>query len=282
MSRRTRIRPRTGRVVANILAVLFCVAWIFPVYWMVNTAFKPPSDVTTATPQFLPIHATLTNFHAAMTQSHFFRDLRNSLIVVSGTLVVSIVLGIFAAAALSRFRFRFRRMILVLILVVQMLPSTALLIPMFLVFNKLGLLDHYLGLVLAYVAAVLPFSIWVMRGFFLAIPRELEEAALVDGASTRQVLFRVLFPLVAPGVIATSIFAFVYAWNDYLLAYSFMKDQSMYTLPVWLASFSTPTTGTNYGGLMAGSTLFALPVVIFFLIIQRNLVTGMSSGAVKG
>lgn len=282
MSRRTRTRPRTGRVVANILAVLFCVAWIFPVYWMVNTAFKPPSDVTTATPQFLPIHATLTNFHAAMTQSHFFRDLRNSLIVVSGTLVVSIVLGIFAAAALSRFRFRFRRMILVLILVVQMLPSTALLIPMFLVFNKLGLLDHYLGLVLAYVAAVLPFSIWVMRGFFLAIPRELEEAALVDGASTRQVLFRVLFPLVAPGVIATSIFAFVYAWNDYLLAYSFMKDQSMYTLPVWLASFSTPTTGTNYGGLMAGSTLFALPVVIFFLIIQRNLVTGMSSGAVKG
>jgi len=282
VSRRTRIRPRTGRVVANILAVLFCVAWIFPVYWMVNTAFKPPSDVTTATPQFLPIHATLTNFHAAMTQSHFFRDLRNSLIVVSGTLVVSIVLGIFAAAALSRFRFRFRRMILVLILVVQMLPSTALLIPMFLVFNKLGLLDHYLGLVLAYVAAVLPFSIWVMRGFFLAIPRELEEAALVDGASTRQVLFRVLFPLVAPGVIATSIFAFVYAWNDYLLAYSFMKDQSMYTLPVWLASFSTPTTGTNYGGLMAGSTLFALPVVIFFLIIQRNLVTGMSSGAVKG
>ena len=282
MSGRTRTRPTTGRVVANTLAVIFCLVWIFPVYWMVNTAFKPPSDVTTATPQFVPLHATLRNFHAAVTQSHFFRDLGNSLIVVGGTLVVSIALGIFAAAALSRFRFRFRRLILVLILVIQMLPSAALLIPMFLVFNKLGLLDHYLGLVLAYVAAVLPFSIWVMRGFFLAIPRELEEAALVDGAGTRQILFRVLFPLVAPGVIATSIFAFVYAWNDYLLAYSFMKDQSMYTLPVWLASFSTPTTGTNYGGLMAGSTLFALPVVVFFLIIQRNLVTGMSSGAVKG
>ncbi len=281
---RKRARPRAtrGRVVANTLAVLFCVVWIFPVYWMINTAFKPPADVTTARPQFIPLHATLTNFHAAMTQSHFFRDLANSLIVVSGTLVISIALGIFAAAALTRFRFRARRLILVLILVVQMLPSAALLIPLFLTFNKLGLLNHYFGLMLAYVAAVLPFSIWVMRGFFLAIPRELEEAAMVDGASTRQILFKVLFPLVAPGVIATSIFAFIYAWNDYLLAYSFMKDQNMYTLPVWLASFSTPTTGTNYGGLMAGSTLFALPVVIFFLIIQRNLVTGMTSGAVKG
>lgn len=275
-------RPTTGRIVANTLAVLFCLVWIFPVYWMVNTAFKPPYDVTTPTPQFLPRHFTLTNFKAAITQSHFLGDLRNSLIVVSGTLVVAIALGIFAAAALSRFRFRGRRAILVVILAVQMLPSAALLIPMFLVFNKMGLLDHYLGLVLAYVAAVLPFSIWVMRGFFLALPYELEEAAMVDGASTTNILFRILFPLVAPGVIATSIFAFVYAWNDYLIAYTFMKDQSMYTLPVWLASFSTPATGTNYGGQMAASVLFSLPVVIFFLAIQRNLVAGLSSGAVKG
>jgi len=276
------VTPRRGRVVANILAVMFCLVWIFPVYWMVNTAFKRPNDVTTPTPQFVPVHPTLTNFRAAITQSHFLGDLRNSVIVVAGTLVIAIALGIFAAAALSRFRFRGRRVILVLILAVQMLPAAALLIPMFLVFNKMGLLDHYLGLILAYVAAVLPFSIWVMRGFFLAIPYELEEAAMVDGASTGSILFRILFPLVAPGVIATSIFAFVYAWNDYLIAYTFMKDQSMYTLPVWLASFSTPTTGTNYGGQMAASVLFSLPVVIFFLCIQRNLVSGMSAGAVKG
>jgi N,N'-diacetylchitobiose transport system permease protein len=275
-------RTRTGRIVANTLAVLFCLVWIFPVYWMVNTAFKPPHDVTTPSPQFFPKHFTLMNFKAAITQSHFLGDLRNSLIVVFGTLVVAIALGIFAAAALSRFRFRGRRAILVIILAVQMLPAAALLIPMFLVFNKMGLLDHYIGLILAYVAAVLPFSIWVMRGFFLALPYELEEAAMVDGASTGNILFRVLFPLVAPGVIATSIFAFVYAWNDYLIAYTFMKDQSMYTLPVWLASFSTPATGTNYGGSMAASVLFSLPVVIFFLAIQRNLVAGMSSGAVKG
>lgn len=279
---RRRRRPRPGTIVSHVLATVFCLVWVFPVYWMVDTAFKRPYDVTTATPQFVPHHPTLTNFRAAITQSHFLGDLRNSLIVVSGTLVLSLALGIFAAAALSRFRFRGRRLILVAILAVQMLPGTALLIPMFLVFNKLGLLGTYWGLMLAYVAGVLPFSIWVMRGFFLAIPRELEEAAAIDGASTRQILFRVLFPLVTPGVIATSIFAFVYAWNDYLIAYTFMKDQSMYTLPVWLVSFSTPTTGTNYGGQMAASVLFSLPVVVFFLIIQRNLVSGMSAGAVKG
>jgi len=273
---------RRGRVVANVVGVVFALVWIFPVYWMINTAFKRPFDVTTPTPQFIPLHPTWTNFKAAVTQSHFLGDLRNSLIVVAGTLVLAILLGAFASAALSRFRFRGRRLILVVILAVQMLPTTALLIPMFIVFNKLDLLGTYGGLMLAYVAAVLPFSIWVMRGFFLAIPYELEEAAMIDGASTWQILTRVLFPLVAPGIIATSVFAFIYAWNDYLVAFTFMKDQDMYTLPVWLASFSTPTTGTNYGGQMAASVVFSLPVVVFFLIIQRNLVSGMSAGAVKG
>lgn len=278
--RRRRIRP--GRVVATVIGVAFAIVWIFPVYWMVNTAFKPPYDVTTPIPQFWPHVFTLRNFHAAIFQSNFFGDLRNSVIVVFGTLIIALILGTFASAALSRFKFRGRRTILVFILGVQMLPGTALLIPIFLVFNQLGLVGSYLGLILAYVASVLPFSIWVMRGFFLAIPYELEEAAMIDGAGSWQILFRVLFPLVTPGIISTSIFAFVFAWNDYLTAYTFMKTQSMYTLPVWLASFSTPTTGTDYGGQMAASVIFSIPVVVFFLIIQRNLVSGMSAGAVKG
>ncbi|NRD26780.1 carbohydrate ABC transporter permease [Frigoribacterium sp. VKM Ac-2836] len=249
---------------------------------MVNTAFKPRPEVMTSTPLFWPQNPTFDNFVVAVTQSDFFTNLRNSVIVVVGAVVFSIVLGLFASAALSRFRFRGRRTIMVFILIVQMLPATALLIPQFLIFNSLGLLGTYGGLILAYVAATLPFSIWVMRGFFLAIPVEVEEAAQLDGASTWQVLTRIMFPLVLPGMIATSIFAFIAAWNDYLVAYTFMKDQSMYTLPVWLASFSTPTSGTDFGGQMAASVLFSLPVVVFFMIIQRNLVTGMSAGAVKG
>ncbi|HEX5201491.1 carbohydrate ABC transporter permease [Paractinoplanes rhizophilus] len=273
---------RRGRWVANTLAAIFCLLWAFPVYWMVNTAFKPRPEVMTATPHFLPDHPTLSNFGNAVRQPQFLTDLRNSVIVVALTVVASIVLGLFAAAALSRFRFRGRRTIMVVILAVQMLPGTALLIPMFVMFNGLGLLGTYAALVLAYVATVLPFSIWVMRGFFVAIPAEIEEAAHIDGASTWGVLTRVLFPLVAPGVISTGIFAFIAAWNDYLFAYTFMPDQSRYTLPVWLASFTNPHTGTDFGGQMAASVLFSVPVVVFFLIIQRNLVAGMSAGAVKG
>jgi N,N'-diacetylchitobiose transport system permease protein len=277
-----RRRRRPVRWVSNTIAVIFCVIWIFPVYWMVNTAFKPRNEVMTSTPLFVPSVPTFDNFVLAITETTFLTNLGNSLIVVTGTVLLSVIVGFFAAAALARFRFRGRRAIMVTILAVQMLPGAALLIPTFLMFNAVNLLGTFFGLILAYVAAVLPFSIWVMRGFFVAIPVEIEEAAKIDGAGTTRILFSVLFPLVAPGVISTSIFAFIAAWNDYLVAYTFMKDQGMYTLPVWLASFTTPTAGTDFGGQMAGSVLISLPVIIFFLIIQRNLVSGMSAGAVKG
>jgi N,N'-diacetylchitobiose transport system permease protein len=254
---------------ANAIAAVFCLVWTFPVYWMVNTALKPRPEVMTPTPHFLPENPTLDNFARAVSHEQFLTNLRNSVVVVAATVAASIVLGIFAAAALSRFRFAGRRTIMVVILAVQMLPGT-------------DLLGTYAALVLAYVATVLPFSIWVMRGFFLAIPGEIEEAAQIDGAGPWRILFSVLFPLVVPGVIATSIFAFIAAWNDYLFAYTFMQDESRYTLPVWLASFSNPHTGTDFGGQMAASVLFSAPVVVFFLVIQRNLVAGMSAGAVKG
>lgn len=282
---RTTRRRRPIRWVSTTIAIVFCVLWTFPVYWMVNTAFKPRSEMLTSTPHFLPENPTIDNFVRAFTQGDILLYFRNSAIVVSGAVILAIVVGLFAAAALSRFRFRGRRTILVFILIVQMLPGTALLIPQFLIFNSMNLLNTYWGLIFAYVAGVLPFSIWVMRGFFLAIPIELDEAARIDGASTWQVLTRILFPLVMPGIIASSVFAFIASWNDYIVAYTFMKDQVDYTLPVWLASFTTASggeLGTDYGGQMAAATLFSLPVVIFFMIIQRNLVSGLSAGAVKG
>lgn len=283
--RSTAGRPRRRkkvRWISSTIAIVFCIVWIFPVYWMLNTAFKPRSESMTSTPLFLPQHPTISNFVIAFTHGDFVLYLRNSAIVVTGAVILAILLGLFAAAALSRFQFAGRRTIMVFILVVQMLPATALLIPQFLIFSRIGLVGTYAGLMLAYVGAVLPFTIWVMRGFFLAIPMEVEEAARIDGATTWQVLTRVLFPLVMPGIIASSVFAFIAAWNDYIVSYTFMQDQSHYTLPVWLASFTTQTTGTDFGGQMAASVLFSLPVVVFFMIIQRNLVSGMSAGAVKG
>jgi N,N'-diacetylchitobiose transport system permease protein len=161
-----------------------------------------------------------------------------------------------------------------------MIPQPALVIPIFLSLKSADLLNTLPGLALTYVGFVLPFTIWTLRGFLHGIPVELEQAAMVDGAGRWSVIRRITLPLIAPGVIASSVFAFVTAWNDYLFAYVEMKDQDHYTLPVWLVSFST-STGTDYGGLIAASTLFAVPVVLFFVLIQRRLVEGMTSGAVK-
>jgi N,N'-diacetylchitobiose transport system permease protein len=274
-------RRRFRNPVAHVLVYLLCLVWIFPIYWMLNTSFKLPSDILSTTPEFLPAPPSFANYIDAFTKAGFLSSLGNSLLVTLGTVVVSIVLGFLAAASLTKFRFFGRRAILIAIICVQMIPGTALLIPLFLSFKSLGLLNNYAGLILAYVATVLPFSIWVLRSFFLALPDEIEEAAEVDGASTWRILRSIYFPLVLPGLISTSVFAFINAWNDYITAYVMLQDQSKYTLPVWLVSFST-NEGTDYGGLIAASVIFSLPVVIFFVIVQRNLVSGMSAGAVKG
>jgi N,N'-diacetylchitobiose transport system permease protein len=275
------VKRRTRRRLAlNTVATIFCLVWIFPVYWMVNTAFKPYGDILRSTPGFLPIPLSLGNFSDALGKPMFGDYLRNSLIVTSAAVVASALLAVFAAVALTRFRFLGRRAFLVTVLAIQMVPTPALVIPIFLTLKGANLLNTLLGLSLTYIGFVLPFTIWTLRGFLHGIPVELEEAAMVDGAGRLTVLRRILLPLIAPGLIASSVFAFITAWNDYVFAYVEMKDQGHYTLPVWLVSFST-STGVDYGGLIAGSTLFALPVIVFFLLIQRRLVEGMTSGAVK-
>lgn len=278
---RSRRRHGRGRRAAlNTAATAFVLLWIFPVYWMVDTAFKPYGDILQSTPRFLPIPLSLGNFRDALGKPLFGDYLRNSLIMTGTAVVAGALLALLAAVALTRFRFRGRRAFLILVLVVQMIPQPALVIPIFLSLKSADLLNTLPGLALTYVGFVLPFTIWTLRGFLHGIPVELEEAAMVDGAGRWTVIRRILLPLVAPGVIASSVFAFITAWNDYLFAYVEMKDQDHYTLPVWLVSFST-SAGTDYGGLIAASTLFALPVVVFFLLIQRRLVEGMTSGAVK-
>jgi N,N'-diacetylchitobiose transport system permease protein len=265
----------------TIAAVLFTAVWAFPVYWMVTTAFKPQHDILTTTPHFLPFPLTLANFADAIHKPHFGSYLLNSLTVTLTVVAVATAVGFLAALALARFRFLGRRAILVTILAIQMIPAPALVIPLFLTMRNMHLLNNLLSLGLSYTAFVVPLTVWVLRGFAQGVPVELEEAARLDGASPAQVIRHVLLPLLAPGIIATSIFAFITAWNDYVYAYVMMKDDAHYTLPVWLATFST-NTGTDYAGLIAGSTLFALPAVAFFMIAQTKLTAGMTAGAVKG
>lgn len=277
--RRTNPGKIARRAGTTILALLFCVVWFFPVYWMIITAVKPRDEIMTTTPVFWPTHLSFDNFIVAVTQTSFLTNLKNSVVVTAISIVLSIIVAFFACVALTLYRFRGRKPIMVFVLAIQM--TSGGIIPQFIIYNQLGLLNKYSGLILAYIAMVLPFAIWNMRGFFLNIPKDIFESAAVEGANDWQILWKITFPLAAPGIVSTSVFAFINAWNDYMIAYTFMKDQSKYTLPVWLSSFSTPTMGTDFGGQMAASVIFSLPVVVFFMLIQRNIMKGVTTGAVK-
>jgi N,N'-diacetylchitobiose transport system permease protein len=201
--------------------------------------------------------------------------------VAIGTVVVSGLLALLAATAVARFRFRLRTTFLIVLLVVQMVPPEALVIPLFIDLKRLDLLNSLVGLTAVYVGFALPFGIWMLRGFVAAVPKELEEAAAIDGAGPLRIFFRLLLPLVAPGLVATSIFSFITAWNEFIYAFTFMKDQDRATLPVML-QFFFGRAGNDWGQIMAASTLLTFPVIAFFLLVQRRMVSGLVAGAVKG
>lgn len=250
-----------------------------PVTIMLSTAFDRRAN--DGSRSLLPTEWTLDNFAFVLDEGNFGTYLRNSLLVALATVLVSGALALLASVAVARFRFRFRTSVLVMVLIVQMVPLEALVIPLFIQAKTLGMLNHLAGLVVVYVAFSLPFAIWTLRGFVAAVPRELEEAAYVDGASWPRMFWSVLFPLVAPGLVATSVFSFITAWNEFVFAITFLNDQGSYTVAAGLRQFFTQY-GTDWGAVMAGSTLITLPVMIFFVIVQRRLSDGLVAGAVKG
>jgi N,N'-diacetylchitobiose transport system permease protein len=270
------------RGLLNLAGVLVFVVMVFPVYWMVVTAFKPGVEITSYTPHWLPLHPTLVHFTDAIHRPFFWSSVKNSLIVVSVVVALSIVLAFLAAVALAKYRFTGRRAFIVMIIVIQMLPPNALIIPLYVVLARYHQVNQLSGVVITYLTFVLPFSIWTLRGFILGIPRDLEEAAMVDGRSRFGAFVRVLLPLAAPGLVATSVFAFIQAWNEFIFAYILLNDAQKQTLTIWLASFLGTSRGTDWGGLMAGATLTAIPVVIFFLLVQRRIAFGLTAGAVRG
>ncbi|WP_436735851.1 carbohydrate ABC transporter permease [Streptomyces sp. BBFR102] len=265
----------------DVLGVLVAAVVGFPVYWMVLTAFRPASEILSLPPEFWPSHATLDNFARAMRTENFWANVRSSVVIGIGTVLASLLVGALAAFALARFRFAGRKAFVVVILTVQMIPLAALIIPIYLLLNEAGLTDSLAGVILTYLVFTLPFTVWMLRGFVAAIPVELEEAAMVDGCGRLGAFVRVVLPLLAPGLVATSVFAMVQAWNEYVLVYVLLSTPEKQTLSIWLVSFQT-SFGTDYGGLMAGATLTALPVVVFFLMLQRKIAAGLASGAVKG
>ncbi|HEY6746997.1 MAG TPA: carbohydrate ABC transporter permease, partial [Mycobacteriales bacterium] len=274
------IRTRRGNVAANVAGVVVFGLFAFPVYWMISTAFKPAGDIRTFDVSLFPRTFTLDNFRTAMHAAGFWTFLRNSLVVSGSVTLLAVFVALLAATAVARFRFRGRRAYLLAILIVQMVPLEALVIPMYLTLRDADLLNIVPVLVATYMAFVLPFTVWTLRDFVAALPVELEEAAMIDGASRWGAFWRITFPLMGPGLVATAVFAFIQAWNEFILALTLM-EQSNQTLPVWLGTFKT-AQGVDWGGLMAGSTLIAIPVVIFAVVLQGRFATGAAAGAVKG
>ncbi|AHH93907.1 carbohydrate ABC transporter permease [Kutzneria viridogrisea] len=278
---------RPGRTLAEVLAVLAAAAIAFPLYWMVLSALKPESEVISSDPKPWTLQPSLDNFTRVLTTQGFGRYFLNSVLVALVVVALSLLISFLAATALTRLRFRGRTLLLVMLLVAQMVPVEALTIPMFFLMRSVGDavpafgLNQLGGLVLVHLAFSLPFAIWMLRGFVAAVPVELEEAATLDGASRQRFLWQVLFPLVAPGLVATSVLSFIHAWNDFLFAKTFIISASEnQTLPLALLAFFKPDQN-DWGAIMAGSTLMTVPVLVFFVLVQRRLVSGLA-GAVKG
>jgi N,N'-diacetylchitobiose transport system permease protein len=273
-------RSRAGTIAANTFGIVFALIMIFPVYWVLNTAFKPPNDVLSFNPTFFPTHPTFENFTSALKAPLFLRDMANGLLITVVAVIGALVVGFLAALAIARFRFYGRRAIILVILAVQLVPLIALIIPLFLLLQKGHLTNSLVGASLTYLVLILPYTVWTLRGFISGIPRELDEAALIDGCNRFQTFWRIILPLTGPGLVATSVYGFIQAWNEYIIINTLNSPQKQ-NLMAWLLQNQT-TRGTAWGPLMAGAIITSIPVVIFFLIIQRNIATGLTAGAVKG
>lgn len=276
-----RRRRRPGKLLVDLLVLGFALLWLIPVYWMVKSAFQSDSDLLSSPPDLLPWSPTLENFSGVLGNPVFWGALGASVAAAGLTVVVTVFASLAAALALARFGFRGKKWLIVGILVVQMIPAEALFISQYRMLDGWALLNSVLGLSLLYIGGVLPFVVWMLRGFVQGIPADLEEAAMVDGCSRMKAFFRVTFPLLAPGLVSTSVFAFLHAWNEYTLALVVFTGD-MQTLPLWLQSFQQGLQGADWGGVMAGSVLIAVPVMVIFAIVQNRMSSGMVSGAVKG
>ncbi len=263
------------------LVLVALVIVVFPFYWMVNTSLKPASEIFLSPPTFISSNWSLDAYVTVLTQRPFARYFLNSLVVTLGTTLLSVTLAAFAAYGFTRFFPRGATPFIVFLLFTKMLPETLLIIPYFQLMSSLGLLNSYFALILAYSSFALPFSVWMLIGFFRSIPRDIDEAAKIDGASYLQTFFLVILPLARPGLVAVALFTFLIAWNSYLWALVLTTDASMHVLSVGVANM-VGEYRVQWNELMAAAVIAAVPVMLLFSFLEKHLVNAITSGAVKG
>jgi multiple sugar transport system permease protein len=275
------MRQDVRRRLLSPLGVLLTCAYLFPIYWMVITAFKRSADLFAIPPDIVPAPPTLQAFNDAVIGNEaVFQGIVNSLVIGSGSLVITLALGAPAAYGLARLRLRFTGLIILVMLAAQMLPTINLALPMFAIFSQLRLVDTYFALIVANVSLTLPFAIIIMRPYFLSVPNELIEAAMIDGCSRFGAFRRIVLPLVRPGVVVTGALTFLSAWGEFVFGLTLATSDEMQPITVVLNRFIAQY-GTRWNELMAVSTIIALPIVLTFLFAQKHLVEGLTAGATK-
>ena len=277
-------RFKPSRVLLGIVGVVISLVWLFPVYWLVNSSLLSNGVLHTTTAQLLPFGGNVDNFTAVFSGGTFLPALGMSLAIAILTVVFCLIFAFLAALAISRFKFRGRTSFVLAVLLIQMLPAEGMFIAQYKLMSGLNLLNTVVGVSILYIAAVVPFTIWMLRGFVAGIPADLEEAAMVDGLSRTQAFMRITFPLLAPGLVASGVYAFLQAWNEFTVALVILPDNASQTLPLWLRGFiqQSSSHAIDWGQVMAASTLVAVPVIVFFLFVQGRMTSGLVSGAVKG
>ncbi len=270
--------PRIGVYAGAVVLAFLCG---FPLLWMFITSIKPDREILSLIPTFWLSDPTFGAYARLFTQTKFVTYFTNSIFVATATTLLTIVVGTLAAYAITRFRFRGREFVATMMLFTYMFAPIMIVIPFYILMRKAGLANSHLGLILAYTTFCLPFCMWMLRSFFQSIPLELEEAAMIDGATRPQAVVRVIVPLALPGVIAVSIFTFIVAWNDYLFVRVLIGRDELKTLPVGIQDLYESTI-TDWGMVMAAGVMITIPALIFFVTVQRYLIAGWGAGGVKG
>lgn len=282
MKRNTPLRW-IGQALFYIVVAIILFYVLFPFYWALKTSFTPPALLSKTALNFFPPTLTFQNYRDVFAGQPFGRNLLNSFVVAVGTVILSLLLSVLSAYALGKFRFRGKTPLMYIILGVSVFPQIAVLSGLYTLVRAAGLYNSWWGLILSYMIFTLPFTVWVLTSFVRDIPGELEEAAVVDGASPLQTLFKVLLPVMTPALVTTGLLAFINAWNEFLFALTFTTDNTARTVPVAIGLFSGASQYENpFAQIMAASVIVTLPLIVLVLVFQRNIVSGLTAGAVKG
>lgn len=275
------LRRRSSTLLVTVLIILTLIVLLFPLYWMLVTALRPGNQLLSYPPRFFPTDLTLEAFRRVLTETLIFRWFLNSTIITVATMVIAVPISALAGYAMSRFRYAGVRETGYFLLVARMLPASLLIIPLYFIFVRLGLNDNYLAVIIANTTFVVPFGAWMLKGFFDSIPRELEDAAMIDGTTALGALARVVLPLSLPGLAATTVYCAIITWGEFVFASTLISGADRWTGPIGIASFNQQYL-IQWSDIMAASLVFIVPVILFFAFLERFLVQGIAAGGVKG